>query len=254
MLTERIDQRVLGALRLVDRATGLPVTAPLRLHSDSARLLHNRSGLYVITEASGLESHAEAFAQPPASPPLASIEYRFIIEDPRRRYLPRRLSVNLPRDPDPEHAGRPDSLFTPHDALLYHAATARLSANWSSLRVSVLRNGKPLAGALLRVIGVAGGDILASGISDPRGEALVVVPGVPVTRFADEGDVLGHDHDPAPVVVNTLPVRLEVSLTASDWPVDPDELEQNHAANLRQSRELGLRTGRMETVVFKLTE
>ncbi len=248
MVRERIEGRVLGALRVVDHATALPLRAPLRLHSDTARVLRNRSGLYVITEAEGLQEHAAAFARPPDTPAPGSVVYRFTIVDPAQRYLPRQLRVPLPRVPEPTHA---DSLFTPRDVPLYPAASAGLSPNWSTVRVSVRREGTPVRGALLRVIERRDDRVLASGISDERGEALVIVPGVPVTRFADEDD--SHDdHAAAPVVVATLPVRLELSLTPGGWPVDPDELERNHADNLRDARDLGLRTGGRENVEFNL--
>jgi hypothetical protein len=57
-----------------------------------------------------------------------------------------------------------------------------------------------------------------------------------------------------PVVVNTLPVRLELSLgTTTPWPVNPDLLEQHHVANRRMSMDLALSTGRMERVVINVT-
>ena len=64
----------------------------------------------------------------------------------------------------------------------------------------------------------------------------------------------GDDDDAPPVVVNRLPVRLELSLGATTpWPVDPDLLEQNHAADLKVSMELSLSTGQMERVAINLT-
>ena len=256
MATERIDQRVLGALRLVDRATALPVTGRLRLGSESARVARNLSGLYVIQRAEGLGAHTAAFQRPPATPAIGSLTHAFTIEDPSRRYLPRRVSLRLPLDPDPGLAGQEGSLFTPRDVALYPAANAGLSPNWSTLRVFVGRGADPVSpvrGALLRVVARADGRVLASGISDDNGEALVIVPGIPVTRFADEIDA-AHGHGQPPVVADSLPVRLELSYVEGGWPVDPDDLERHHATRLRGSRDLSLRTGRMEKAVFTLTE
>jgi hypothetical protein len=118
----------------------------------------------------------------------------------------------------------------------------------------------------LRVVDDSEGEVLSSGISDERGEALVIVPGVPITKFADDededdggpdnGNGLDDEEDDGeepPVMVTTLPVRLEVSLDATgNWPVDPDVLEQQHAANLQQSVALTLKTGRTETVAIDL--
>lgn len=256
MLIERVEQRVLGALRLIDRVTQTPLARPLQLRSSKAALVRNARGYYVVTNAKGLEHHTAAFQKPPAAPALASKSYSFEISDPLGRYLPRLLTLRLPRDPDPAHAANVSSLFRPVDVALYPASTAALLHNWSTLRVSVTRASShaPVRGALLRVIDAADDALLASGISDEQGEALVIVPGVPITKFADEGDVGDGGGAAPPVVVNTLPVRLELSLgVTTPWPVNPDVLEQNHVANRRMSMPLSLSTGRMERVVINLT-
>jgi hypothetical protein len=271
MMLERVEQRVLGALRLIDRVTGSPLTRPMRLSADNASLVRNARGYYVVTAARGLEQHTTAFPQPPATPALGSILCTFTIHDPQQRYLPRLITLNLPRDPDPAHAETADSLFRPLDVALYPAATAQIFHNWSTIRAAVTMGPDPrtapaLRGALLLVIDEADGTRLAGGISDERGEALVIVPGVPVTKFADEGDGgesgggggggggHGHGGDEPPVVVNTLPVRLEISLgPGAGWPVNPDVLEANHEENRRLSMPLTLSTGRMEKVTINLT-
>jgi hypothetical protein len=82
----------------------------------------------------------------------------------------------------------------------------------------------------------------------------VIVPGIPITQFADEDDNDDDDDEPAPVVVTEIPARLEVSFPDHPvWPVDPDELELNHASNLVTSKNLTLRTGRMEKQTIQLT-
>ncbi len=266
MLIERVEQRVLGALQLVDSVTQTPVKRLMQISSDTATLVRNRRGFYVITHADGLESHTEAFLQPPPPPPaLEDNEYSFEIEDPQKRYLPRLVTVRLPRDPNPENIGNANSLFTPRDVAMYPASSASLSHNWSTVRVSVDQVGNsPVRGALIKIIDSAEDTLLASGISDERGEALVIVPGVPVTKFADEEDDdrgrgrgrgRGRDRDDEPpVLVNTLAVRLELSLDVTKpWPVNPDLLEQNHVANRKVSMDLTLSTGRMERVAINLT-
>lgn len=261
MPIERVEQRVLGALRLIDRVTRTPITSLVRFRSENARVVRNRHGLFVVTEAKGLAAHTEAFAEPPDIPALESIAYTFEIYDPQERYLPRVVVLRLPRDPDPANSGHANSLFRPFDVALYPAGTAKIAYNWSTIRVSVSQGvdpqaATPVRGALLMVLDKADDTLLASGISDERGEALVVVPGVPVTKFADEADGHGHGHGHGapPVIVTTLPVRLELSLApVVSWPLDPDVTEQNHAANRRTSIELTLRTGRMEKVAINLT-
>jgi hypothetical protein len=254
MPIERIEQRILGALRLTDRVMQRSLTRPLHLTSNKARLVRNSRGYYVVTHATGLDRHIASFKKIPAAPALESRKYRFIVTDPLGYYLPRLLELRLPRDPDPGHAENGNSLFKTVDVAMYPASTAPLLYNWSSLRISVARaaNNSVVRGALLRVIDVADDRVLASGISDKRGEALVIVPGVPITKFADEEDE-GDGGGASPVVVNTLPVRLELSLgVTTPWPVNPDLLEQNHDVNRRMSVDLALSTGRMERVVINL--
>ena len=255
MLIERIEQRVLGALRLIDRVTQTPLTRSLRLTSSNAGVVRNMRGYYVVNHAAGLEAHTAAFQQPPALPELGAKPYTFEINDLQKRYLPRLTTLRLPRDPNPANVANANSIFKPIDVAMYPASTATLSYNWSTIRASVSQGPDhlPLRGALLQVIDAADGLLLASGISDARGEALVIVPGVPITKFADAEDE-GEGDDEPPVVVNTLPVRLELSLgAATPWPVDPDVLEQNHTANRRMSMDLTLSTGRMEKVTINLT-
>ena len=252
---ERLDQRVLGAMQLTDKVTSAAITRPLKLSCAKATVVRNLSGLYVVTTAQRLERHQAAFDKAPASPALLSRSYRFAISDPLGRYLPRLFDLALPRDPDPAHVDQQGSLFKAVAVALYPAGTAALSHNWSSLRISVARGAghTPVRGALLRGVDRADDTVLASGLSDERGEALVIVPGVPLTKFADGADVADGEGEP-PVLVNTLPVRLELSLGASNpWPVNPDLLESNHAANRRLSLDLALSTGRMERVVINVT-
>lgn len=265
-MMERVDQRVLGALRLIDGVTRAPLSRSLLLSAGKLALTRNVSGCYVVTRAQGLERHTAAFSHPPAAPALGSKNYTVAIHDPQNRYLPRVVVLRLPRDPDPANSGDADSLFWAVDVAMYPAATAVISHNWSTIRAAVIRGAAPRTapparGALLMVFDAADGTRLAGGIADERGEALVIIPGVPVTRFADEDDEDddngghggGHGGNDSPVVVNTLPVRLEVSLTpGAGWPVNPDILEQNHEANRRLSIPLTLQAGRMEKVVINI--
>ena len=262
MLTERIEQRVLGALRMLDRVTQSPLSRPMEVSSNTSRVVRNMRNFYVVTHADGLEAYSQAFQQPPEIPVIGDNEYSFEIIDPQKRYLPRMVTLNLPRDPNPANIGNHNSLFTPHDVVMYPSSTARLSHNWSTLRVSVTQGADPqtappVQGSLIQILDEEDDTLLASGITDERGEALVIVPGVPVTKFADDDDDdsgrgRGRDDDP-PVIVNTLPVRLELSLdAAATWPVNPDLLEENHVANRRTSMDLTLSTGRMEKVVINL--
>lgn len=199
---ERVESRVLGAVRCVDAVTRTQVAGPLQLAAPGAQLRRNRSGLHVIVRADALAAHESAFALPPADPAIGSVALTLSVHDPLGRYLPRSARIRLPRDPVP---GAPDGLAQPIELPLYPAAGLPTGANWSLLRASVRETatGDALGGALLRVR--SGTRVLARGLSDWRGEALVCVPGVPVTTWSD---------DPGAVVVTELAAEL-------DWIFDP---------------------------------
>ena len=264
-MVDRIDNRYLGALRCIDRATGATLTRMLHVEADNARFFRNRSSLYVIASAPGLASYTGQFINAPDTPVQGAVLVNAQISDPLDEYLPRRVEIALPRDADPENRTQADSLFQPMPVALYPAPNADLRINWSTVRVALVRdqegNDQPVTGALLRVIRNEDGEVLSSGLSDPRGEALIIVPGVPITQFADDEDEDDEDDDDddeaaseSPVVVSETAATLEVSVASgSDWPVDPDELELNHATNLVASENLTLRTGRMEKLTIRLT-
>lgn len=258
-MVENVDRRYLGALQCVDRATGYHLTRSMTVEADQVRFFRNRSSLYVIQEAAGLEEYTRTFDPLPEAPATGPVVVTVQLSDPLHQYLPRLLQISLPRDLEPEHSDQDDSLFNPVQVRLYAAPNASLMANWSTVRVSLVRDTdgtdeEPVAGALLRVVRTADDFVLSSGLSDMRGEALVIVPGVPITQFADETDGDDDDDEPAPVVVSEIAARLEVSLPENPvWPVNPDVLELNHASNLVASENLTLRTGRMEKLTIQLT-
>jgi hypothetical protein len=258
---ERQERRVLGALRCVDATTGVAIADSLQVVLTGASVLHNRSGLYVIASAAALPAHEAAFADVPAAPPVGSVSVSGSIRDPQGRYLPRLISLALPRDSLPAHADNADSLFNPIDVPLYPASAAPLGSNWSVLRVSVTENasGDALGGALLRV--TQGPKVLARGLTDWRGEALVAVPGVPVTTWSD---------DPHAVIVSEINAQLEVVFDAASGTrvamdsvrdgrppalqqlVDPDEIEAQRATLPNATQAIVLAAGRAQTVFSPL--
>ncbi len=275
---ENLDRRYLGALKCIDRAAGFHLTRLIRVSSDDLVFIRNRSNLYVIKTAAGLEPHLDAFDAAPDAPPAGSLSFDVDVVDPSHRYLPRRIAIALPRDADPANADNDDSIFKPIEVPLYPSPNASLAANWTAVRVSVTRDVAgsapvPVAGALLRVIRNSDNAVLSSGLTDQRGEGLVIVPGIPITQFADDQDDGGGSggggppgggppgggppggfEPPTPVVVSEIAGRLEVSVaTGTEWPANPDILEANHAANRVATETLTLRTGQTERVAVQLT-
>jgi hypothetical protein len=199
---ERIEWRVLGAIRIVDATTGVPIERGLHVQAPGALLVRNRSGLYVIRHWKELASHEGEFLAAPAVPLPGTQTLNLSVADPLGEYLPITAQIHLPRVSDPAQADEADSLFRPVVVPMYPSTTAHVGANWAALRVSLTEtaSGDALGGALLRVR--LNGAVLARGLTDWRGEALVPVVGVPVTTFSDDIDA---------VVISEISVNLEAA-------------------------------------------
>jgi hypothetical protein len=97
-------------------------------------------------------------------------------------------------------------------------------------------SGDALSGVLIRVLRTSDSVHLASGLSDPRGEALVAVPGIPVTTW-DEGTEA--------VLTNEIGVILHaVHDPTGGQPPDPDDLEARHMTLLSSRTNVMLASGR----------
>jgi len=217
---DRIEWRVLGAVRLVDATTGAPIERALRVVAPEASLARNRSGLYVIRRWSALQDHEGNFSAPPSVPAPGSQTLSLSVTDPNGGYLPVVAQVRLPRVSDPAQATAADSLFQPAEVPLYPSASAPTGPNWAVLRASLTEatSGDALGGALLRV--EFNGGVLARGLSDWRGEALVPVVGVPVTTFSEDSDA---------VVISEIHVTLRAAF-------DPASGTRTPAARVRAGR------------------
>jgi hypothetical protein len=247
MMLENVDQRALGAIRFVDATTGLWVLDQLVIESDVATFLRNGSGTVVITSARGLADHVAQFEAPPADPPIGSIKVTLFASDPRGRYLARRSTLALPRDASPAAATTPDSLFQPVDVVLYPSPSAPTGSGWALIRASVFdQNGGRLAGALLRVMPTGGGGkVIARGLTDERGEALVCVTGIAVTTWgADAG----------PVVATEIDAAVEAIFDKSaKAPPDPDALESSAGTLPKASTNVKLSSGKQQIISLNVT-
>jgi len=282
-IKETIDRRALGALLLVDNATGIPLGRAMRVFADGLTFFPNRSFLYVISHARGLESHLTAFESPPdasdpGEPDIGSQQFNVTIRDPLGKYLTRSLQLSLPLNPDREEENH---IFNPIQVPLFSSPICDLNPNWSIIRASVFdlvdidnENPAPVQGALLRILN-ASDEIIAGGMSDKRGEAVIIVPGIPVSDFAreDNPDIedpelddedLGSDHldylASGSVVEMQTPVTLTVVVAPdAPWPVDPEEMEKNIEdwqkhfrsetdAELINELDLKLKTGKTQSI------
>ena len=259
---DRVEARVLGALRCMDATTLVPLTLPVAVAGPGASFVRNRSGLYVLRDWTALAAHATAFEAPPAAPPVGEAPpLDLTLIEPSGQYLPRRVRLALPRDPNPANAAAAGSLFRAIDVAMYPSPQAPVATNWTVLRVTAVEaaSGDALGGALLRVM--ANGTVLARGLTDWRGEALVPVSGVPVTTWSD---------DPNAVIVSEIPASLEAifdpaagrrtpaaAIRTGEPPVapplvDPDAIENARAGLPQASRAVQLATDRSLTLSLSI--
>ncbi len=257
---ERSEQRVLAALRCVDATTGATIGRALHLQGERARVLRNRSGLYVLTQVQGLEAVEASFALQPAleGPPPAPLQ--LALTDPAGQYLPRWLSLPLPRQADPSRAAQAGSLFQSVDVPMYPAASAPTAHHWSVLRLTVSeRSSKDLLGGAL-VLARQGSQVLARALSDGRGEVLLAVPGVPVTTWSTQPGEVVVDHITAQLMLVFDPgtgTRLPAALLG-DTPqlpqprVDPDDLERLRNSLPRSTATVRLSAGQTQTLAMSL--
>lgn len=207
MILEHIDRRVLGAVSFIDATTHLRILAPLSVTAAGVKLMRNRRGFYVIASVPGLEAHSLSFREQPATVALGSVEVTLSIVAPGMEYLPRRCTIRLPRDPAPANASRGDSLFRPMDVTLFPSPASATLPGWGLIRATVMElgTGNLLPWSLIRVMREENPPspprMLAMGLADNRGEALVPVPGIPITTWGETSEA---------VVATEIDVTLEV--------------------------------------------
>jgi hypothetical protein len=177
---ENVDRRVLGAFRLIDSITGGTVSGPMTVQSPGLTLRQNRSGIWVIFNGPNFTPLTNSFLPPANWPPPAP--FTVSIQDPSGKYLARLATLEVPAPLTA--ASDPASVFNPQGITLFASAGAAMGANWAVVRASVVRAAttppQGLANAILRVTRTSDNSILAVGMTDARGEALLAVPGLGV--------------------------------------------------------------------------
>lgn len=247
MRLEHVERRVLGAVRFVDSTTGLQVRNPLTLDAEGVQFRRSLAGYFVVFQAPGLQAHTRAFESPPSTPALSSVELEVVVRDARRHYLPRRFSLRLPRDPDPQHDNQPNWLFSPEDIPLFPAPAAQMAPGWAVVRMSVVdaSTEAPLTGALIRITRNSDSAHLASGLSDHRGEAVVAISGIPITT-SEEGE--------GPVLTTEVEATVEAFYDRDGGEIpDPGQLEDNRAALPSADAIVRLASGRSLVLALAIT-
>lgn len=183
---EWLERSALGALRVTDAVTGRAVAAPVIVSAPGLHLLRKGVADYVIMAADALGAGLDV---PVEVQPLGGA------------YLARRIMLHLPRNPDPANAGLSTSIFQPAAIPLLPAPSYPATGNMALLRVTLRRStdGARVGGAVvrLRTAPLPAPDVHST--SDVAGEALIVVPDVPLTSPG-----------PGATVVGDVPAQLDV--------------------------------------------
>jgi hypothetical protein len=230
-MREFVDRRVLGGFQCVDAVTSESIADPLKVMSDVLTLRPNRSGVFAVWDAPGLRDYT---AFDPLLPWPRPVTFEIGIQDPGGRYLPRRVKIDVPQ-PLPVAPTPPTAPFTasssnaiaygPRLVTLYPGPSAPVALTWAVVRASVMSNASPpqrLPWAVLQVLN--GPAVLATGVADQNGEALLAIaglglqvsssPGGPVTEVTTSATVQAW-FDPA----NPNP--------AANWVPNPDDILTN---------------------------
>ncbi|OLE52293.1 MAG: hypothetical protein AUG51_18850 [Acidobacteria bacterium 13_1_20CM_3_53_8] len=219
MRLEQLERRVLGAVIFLDATTGARILSSLRVEARGVKFVRNRSGSYVIFSAPGFKSYINSFRQQPASVALESVAFEISVTDPLRRYLPRRSTIHLPLNPATTRPNEGAWLFAPIEVSLFPSPISSTLPGWAVIRATIREEGKTdrLPWSLIKVKRKGTTDLLATGLADKRGEALVAVTGLPTTT-SDTGT--------GTVLTSEIAVTLEVIFDTHVKKVrDPEDLE-----------------------------
>jgi hypothetical protein len=155
-------------------------------------------------------------------PPAAAVTLR--IDDPSRRYVPRRLTIPLLKAADAEAPPFRPQLRT-RRPVLFPGAAYDVHATATGLRGRVTRGGRPMRWARVEARLPNSQEVVARAHGDDRGEFLLIL-GPRASPF----DELGKFDDPVPVVVTVFgpqqaPAPNPPAVAEEDplWDLQPEE-------------------------------
>lgn len=251
-MREPVDRRVLGAFQCMDVITGKSILDNLAVAAAPLSVRPNRSGIYVIFNAPGFAALTDQFDPTPPAPPAK--QFVISIQDPNRRYLPRQATLQVPQhlppaiDPsqpfDPSKVlSDPLVIFNPQQISLYPSPAAPLSPNWAVIHVSVIKSGvvpqQGLSWCALQVARKDNNAVLASTVTDSRGEGLLVMTGLgPEVSGSETGAVTSSNLN----ITITAGFDSSVGQPPASWIPDPDAI-------LAKLKSGSLKTGTLNDVI-----
>jgi hypothetical protein len=260
-MIENVDHRVLGGLQCVDAITRQSIVSPLKVSSSQLLLRPNLSGVYAVWDGPNLRSYTTFI--PPIPWPNPS-PFEVSIEDPSFFYLPRRGTIQVPQPlpvtpPAPTlpltASGGQAITYGPQLINLYRGPSASVAPNWAVVHASVINNAIPpvrLLWAVLQVLqsGAGGTTVLATGMADPNGEALLAVPGLGLQVSSSPGGPVTEITTAATVQAWFDPTNLS---QPPGWLPDPDLILTNLSSSAWKTASAPIRFGPGQTVFVPLT-
>jgi len=250
-----LDRRALAWLRLVD-VYGRPVTAPVHTYGEGVTTVRKADGSIAVLSAAGLEDYSASLLAP-SSPAVASRRISLDLEPQSAELDARRFELRLPRDPDPAKADRAGSIFRSVEIEMLPSSGARLAGSACALRVTVRRKSdkKLVEHALVRAQS-EDGQFSARGLTDPRGEATLIFPALPIA-FPGAGANLRTDIN-ARVVVTVDAESVKFNSAQAGPPkarrtppfVDPDDVG-SAAADFASGTQVTITAGREVPVALE---
>lgn len=247
MISERVERRVLAGVQAVDLTTGTPITTGIRIEGEGT-WLPNLSGVWVLHDHPDFAEYVTSFAAPPAAPLRV---LRPVVRCTDGRWQTRAFSLSLPRSA----VGGDPALFRPLQVPLSPSASAGVRRGWAAVRVSVrLATGQvPVEGAVVRVL--QGANLRAIAQTDRNGQALALVPAIPLFVAAGDGEAVT-----VPGVNHTLIVVLEPAAVDPDTgrrlpsagAVDPDDVWSRRETLVQSEQNLSLSHATERVVAVEL--
>jgi len=253
-MIETVDRRILGAFVCIDAVTGNSVVPAVPVSAPQWTIKPNSVGTYVIFDGPGFNSQIGDFDLSGTWPPPATFEVT--LQDPTRRYLPRRANVQAPLaipavPPTPPTTG----VFAAQQVPLYPSPATTAGPNWAVIHASVTNSStapaQGLPWAVLQVVQTSDNTVLTTGVADTNGEALLAVIGLTV-----QANTSGS----GPVTVSTTPVTVTAYFDPSilnepeGWIPNPDDILSNlsNAALKSSSQSVQLGSGLELSMTFAI--
>ena len=239
---ESVDRRVLGGFVFIDGITDQFVDAPLAVISPQLQVKGNRNGVYAIFDGPGFRQLTTQFI--PATPWPAPQNFEISVSDASLRYLPRRAQIQAPQVLT--------GVAAPQQVRLFPGPGSVVEPNWAVVRASIRSAaGAGLPFAVVRVSKTADDSVMATGVADRRGEALLAVVGLGIQVSSSATD---------PVTETTTGVTIQAWFDPSvldrprGWIPNPDDLLNNLAnASLKTGSTTGGALGARHTLIAGIT-